>query len=209
MYEKQRVELVNLLRKQGITNRKVLSAIAALPRELFVPEHEIERAYDNTALSIEAGQTISQPFTIARFIEVLEEKVKAPRAHILDVGAGSGYETAILARIYDKVTGVEIIPELAQKASERLQELKITNAHIRTGNAAGILFPDESFDGVKIAAATQEIPQAIIQETKTGGTIVAPIGTVGNAILTRYTKTLHGLEKETFERYVFVPLVHA
>lgn len=206
-FTKNRLQMVkSQLQSRGISNHHVLNAMKRVPREHFVPPELSKYAYNDTALPLSHGQSISQPFTVARLVELLVEKVKPPHAHILDVGTGSGYQAAVLAEIYDHITTIEITPNLADKANKILNLLGYTKIQVVTGDANRKLFPKNSFDGIIVAAAANNAPQALIIELKVDGAIIIPIKDIKSSILTRITKTPSKLTIETFERYAFVPL---
>jgi len=159
----------------GLTSlsERVMAAMASVPREEFVLPAYRHRAYDNTPLPIEAGQTISQPLIVALMTELLEPQ---PGDVILEVGTGSGYQAAVLAELVEHVYGVEIVPELAAGAAEVLARLNYANVTVRAGDGyAG--WPEHApFDGIIVTAAAPEIPPPLLQQLKPGGKLVIPVG---------------------------------
>jgi len=203
--QRTRDRLVERLRVEGIRNERVLEVIRATPRHLFVDEALASRAYEDTALPIGYGQTISQPYIVARMTELLLGA--APRT-VLEVGTGSGYQAAILSKLAKQVYAVEIIPELATNARYTLEALGISNVEIicadgRKGWPAGA-----PYDAIVVAAAAEEVPSALIDQLKEGGRLVIPVG--GRWGQSLQTSRKHGdrLETEELCRCVFVPLVY-
>ena len=161
-------------RSSGLTlERRVLDAVAAVPRHEFVAASLRDEAYDDTPLAIGSGKTISQPFIVALMTDLLAID---PDATVLEIGTGCGYQTAVLCRLARRVCSVELIDELADEARERLARLGVANAEIRAGNGyAG--WPEAAlFDGILIAAAPETVPPALIAQLKPGGRLVAPVG---------------------------------
>ncbi|HPS65705.1 MAG TPA: protein-L-isoaspartate(D-aspartate) O-methyltransferase [Ignavibacteria bacterium] len=199
--------LLNLLRKEGIRNNKVLDAISKVPRENFIPESEIKYAYENRPLPIPFGQTISQPFTVAFMLSLLDVK---PGEKILEIGTGSGYQAALLSELGAIVYTVERIPGLAEYAKENLKKL---NYDIKILVGDGSLGLDEysPYDGIIVSAAAPAIPKSLISQLKEGGNIVIPVGDRfsqkiyhGNKILS-YGKP--EMEYNVYHNFVFVPLI--
>lgn len=167
--------LVGLLRQQGISNEQVLQVIADTPRHLFMPESLAHKAYENTALPIGKGQTISQPLMVASMTQLLMQH----HCHnVLEIGTGSGYQTAILARLVDKVYSVERIAELQYQAKRRLKKLDLHNVSMRHGDGWQGWQSKAPFDGIIVTAAASDIPHALMEQLADGGVMIIPVGAV-------------------------------
>ena len=200
-----RERLIQRLRKEGIRNRSVLNAIRTTPRHIFVDEALASRAYEDTALPIGHGQTISQPYIVARMTELLIEAGALDT--VLEVGTGSGYQTAVLSLLVNRIYSVERIGELQRQARRRFQAMGIRNIRLRHSDG-GLGLPDYGpFDGIIVTAAPEGIPLALVNQLKQGGRMVLPIGADQEQVLVRVTRTNDGYEKELLERVVFVPLL--
>lgn len=200
-----RERMVSRLREQGITNNKVLAAMAETPRHVFVDEALESRAYEDTALPIGHNQTISQPYIVARMTELLLEK--GPRAKVLEIGTGCGYQTAILAKLVEQLYSVERIAPLMKKARDLLWELGIKTVGFKHSDG-GWGWPEHApFDGILAAAAPAEIPEALLAQLAIGGIMVIPVGSEGRQTLHRITRTEHGFEDEVMEPVTFVPFL--
>ncbi len=187
-----------------VSDERVLAAIASIPRERFVPESERARAYENVALPIACGQTISQPLVVARMLEVLAPD---PRDRVLDVGTGSGYHAALLALLADHVWTIERHPELAARAEEAIRGLGLENVEILVGDGWDGLPALAPFDAINVAAATgDQVPQALEAQLRVGGRLVAPVGE-RRQHLTLILRTADGVRRERLEAVRFVPLV--
>jgi len=152
---------------------RVLEAIKQVPRQAFVPDYELDFAYDNGPLPIGYGQTISQPFIVALMSDLLGT---APDQVVLEVGCGSGYQSAVLSRLVKQVYSVEIVPELAQEAQERLQRMGFGNVTVRHGDGYHGWPEHAPFDGIIVTAAAPEIPPPLVEQLKPGGRMVIPVG---------------------------------
>jgi protein-L-isoaspartate(D-aspartate) O-methyltransferase len=195
--------LANRLRP-AVTDDRVLHAIATVPRELFVSAAELRRAYENVALPIDCGQTISQPIVVARMLELLELE---PGDRVLDVGTGSGYHAALLARLTEHVWTVERHPELSARAQATLAELGVGNVTCVVGDGWEGLPELAPFDAVNVAAATAGAPPPALEgQLAPGGRLVAPVGD-RRQYLVRVRRTERGLERERLDPVRFVPLV--
>jgi len=200
-----RERLIQRLRKEGIRDRLVLNAIRTTPRHIFVDEALASRAYEDTALPIGHGQTISQPYIVARMTELLIEAGALDT--VLEVGTGSGYQTAVLSLLVNRIYSIERIGELQRQARRRFQSMGIRNIRLRHSDG-GLGLPDYGpFDGIIVTAAPEGIPLALVNQLKKGGRMVLPIGADQEQILVRVTRTSDGYEKELLERVVFVPLL--
>jgi len=198
-----RMRLVQRLREKGITDERVLTAIADTPRHIFLDEALAHRAYEDTALPIGHNQTISQPYIVARMTEILLKD--APR-RVLELGTGSGYQAAILSQVVDQLYTVERISGLLQKAKERFQRLGYRNLHCRHADG-GIGWPEQApFDAIMVTAAPKEIPMELLRQLKDGGKIVVPLGEVQQN-LTIITRRGDNFTKDVVEPVMFVPFL--
>jgi protein-L-isoaspartate(D-aspartate) O-methyltransferase len=199
----QAAALAELLRP-SIGDERVLAAIAAIPRDRFVPEAQRGRAYENVALPIDCGQTISQPLVVARMLELLE---LSPTDRVLDVGTGSGYHAALLALLAAEVWTIERHGELTSRAQETIAELGIENIRCVTGDGF-VGLPDHApFDAINVAAATRRaVPPALESQLAQGGRLVAPVGGA-RQYLVRTRRSEAGFTRQRLEPVRFVPLV--
>jgi protein-L-isoaspartate(D-aspartate) O-methyltransferase len=187
-----------------VKDERVLAAIASIPRERFVPASERRRAYENVALPIACGQTISQPLVVARMLEMLELR---RTDHVLDVGTGSGYHAALLALLADRVWTVERHADLSSRAERTIRGLGLDNLDFVVGDGWDGLPELAPFDAINVAAATGDAPPAMLQEQLAeGGRLVAPVGTADQH-LTLIRRTPEGLIESKLEAVRFVPLV--
>ena len=190
--------------KGVIADDRVLAAIATIPRERFVPESERPRAYENVALPIACGQTISQPLVVARMLELLE---LGPEDRVLDVGTGSGYHAALLALLAGEVLTIERHAKLTEMARRTLDELGLDNVSCFTEDGWEGLPDRAPFDAINVAAATgAHLPEALEGQLAPGGRLVAPVGESSQR-LTLVRRIDAGLVRETLEGVRFVPLV--
>lgn len=172
-YGGYRAQLVDTLQAKGIRDLAVLKAIAQVPRHLFVPASVRHRAYEDSALPIGGGQTISQPWVQARYLEVLQ---LTGRERVLEVGTGSGYQTALLALLAETVFSIERLPELAATARTALAEAGIRNVTVLVGDGTLGWRPFAPFDAILVAAASPSVPEPLLEQLKPGGRLVIPIG---------------------------------
>ncbi len=188
-----------------IRDENVLKVMEKLPRHLFVPEALKVQAYKDNALPISSKQTISQPFIVARMTELLE---LSPDKKVLEIGAGSGYQTAILASLAKKVYAIERITILTNEAQERLNQLGFTNVDLRCADGTNGLQTYAPYDGILVAAGSPQMPEPLLQQLQVGGRLVIPIGQDQKTQrLIRVTRTTRGLQTEDFGACAFVPLI--
>jgi protein-L-isoaspartate(D-aspartate) O-methyltransferase len=161
------------LRGRDVVDERVLDAMERVPRELFVPDRERRRAYEDAALSIGHGQTISQPYMVARIAEALAIR---PGDRVLDVGAGSGYQAAVLAELGAEVVGIERIPELAERARRNLAAAGYGRVEVQVGDGTLGLPERAPFDAIAVAAAAPDVPQTLYEQIRPRGRLVVPVG---------------------------------
>jgi protein-L-isoaspartate(D-aspartate) O-methyltransferase len=188
-----------------ISDRRVLDAMLTLPRHFFVPEALQGRAYGDHALPIAANQTISQPFIVARMSELLELD---DRSRVLEIGAGSGYQTAVLSKLAAQVYAIERIAELAREAQARIRGLGIYNATVKCFDGTLGWSAHAPYDGILVAAGGPDVPEPLLAQLQMGGRLVIPIGeTRESQRLIRVIKTEQGYEREDQGACAFVPLI--
>jgi protein-L-isoaspartate(D-aspartate) O-methyltransferase len=180
-YGGYRSRLVETLQQKGVRDLAVLRAVGTVPRHLFVPESVRHRAYDDVALPIGGGQTISQPWVQARYLELA---ALSGRERVLEVGAGSGYQTALLALLADSVFAVERIASLAQSARAALEAAGIRNVTVLVGDGTLGWRPFAPYDAILVAAASPEIPAPLMEQLAPGGRLIIPLGDRHNQVLT-------------------------
>jgi len=207
--EAERTKLIETLRDQGIKNQEVLDCIAKIPRHLFVNETYQHRAYCNRPLPIDHEQTISQPYIVALMTETLlsNDFEEVSNKKVLEIGTGSGYQTAVLARLYEEVYTVERIHALMDTAHRINQSFDIKNVFYR--NADGWLgWPEEApFDGIIVTATCGTVPNLLIDQLKVGANLIAPIGPKSSQILYRINKTENSYNQEVLCAVSFVPML--
>ncbi len=206
-YQIARERMIEHLREHyKIQDERVLDAMAAVPRHFFVPEALKSQAYKDNALPIASNQTISQPFIVARMTELLELN---NQSKILEIGAGSGYQTAILAFLAREIYAVERVPQLAQKARGRLQKLNILNISLRCADGTNGWENHAPFDGILVAAGSPSLPEPLLKQLKSGGKLVIPIGEDQKTQkLIRATRmAANDFHTEDFGACAFVPLI--
>jgi protein-L-isoaspartate(D-aspartate) O-methyltransferase len=199
-----RARLVEELRRQGISDLAVLRAFAETPRHLFVPEAVRHRAYENAALPIGAGQTISQPFTQARYLEALRLR---GAERVLEVGTGSGYQTALLASLAAQVFSVERVRTLAEAAQRALRAAEIRNVSVLLGDGTLGWSAYAPYDAILVAAGGPQVPQPLVEQLSPGGRLLIPLGDRGAQTLTLIERTEAGVRHTPLGAAVFVPLV--
>jgi len=200
-----RDRLVQRLRENGIRSETVLERIRSVPRHIFVDEALASRAYEDTALPIGFGQTISQPWIVARMTEALLDG--GPLFNVLEVGTGCGYQTAVLAGLVDKLYTIERIEPLLTRARARLKELGIRNVRFRHADGALGWPAHAPYDGILVAAAPLTVPDALLEQLKVGGRLVVPVGPEGAQELVRYTRREQKLDRQSLGAVAFVPLL--
>ena len=205
-YEIPRERMLALLREHyKIADEKVLQAMREVPREMFVPDALKAQAYKDNALPIAANQTISQPFIVARMTELLEPN---KQSKILEIGAGSGYQTAVLSKLAGRIFAVERVPQLAAEAQERLQRLGVQNVTLRCADGTLGWKSEAPFDGILVAAGSPVLPEPLLNQLKIGGRLVIPIGEDQKSQrLIRVARTERGFQTEDFGACAFVPLI--
>ncbi|MDH3904792.1 MAG: protein-L-isoaspartate(D-aspartate) O-methyltransferase [Gammaproteobacteria bacterium] len=201
-----RDRLVERLRAHGIRSEAVLSQIRNVPRHLFVDEALASRAYEDTALPIGRGQTISQPYVVAKMTEALLDGFEGEK--VLEIGTGCGYQTAVLASLVKKIYSVERIPELLRRAKQRLRDLDIYNVQFRPGDGWEGWPKYALYDGIIVAAAASVVPEKLLDQLAPGGRLVMPVGAPGYQELMLVTRQRDHFEKNSLGGVSFVPLVH-
>lgn len=204
--QRTRERLVQRLQQDGVTNERVLEAIANTPRHLFIDEALSHRAYEDTALPIGHNQTISQPHIVAHMSELL--LATGPLDKVLEIGTGSGYQTAILAQLVNRVFSVERIKPLQDKAKERLQELKLRNIVFRWGDGWEGWNALAPYDGIIVTAAATEVPKALLEQLAMGGRLIVPVGDGHSQQLHLIVKGERGLQQKILGNVRFVPLLN-
>jgi protein-L-isoaspartate(D-aspartate) O-methyltransferase len=201
-----RALLVESLREKGIRDLRVLHAIATVPRHRFVPEPLRHRAYEDSPLPIGAGQTISQPYVQARSLELLR---LTGEDRVLEVGAGSGYQTALLATLASTVLAVERVPALANSAREALDALAVSNASVVVGDGTLGWRPYAPYDAILVAAASPSVPAPLLEQLAPGGRMVIPLGDRESQELTLVERVGDDVRTTTVSGVRFVPLLGA
>ena len=202
--QRTRMRMVERLREQGITDERVLTVMNAIPRHLFVEEALASRAYDDVALPINFGQTISSPWTVARMTELL--RANSSLGKVLEIGTGCGYQTAVLAQLAQEVYSIERIGPLLTRTRIRLRELRISNVHLR--HADGLLgFPEVApFDSIMMTAVTTQVPESLLEQLMIGGRIVYPKGSrKQNLCVIEHTS--QGFIETILDEVKFVPIL--
>jgi len=202
--QRTRERLARRLGDAGIRDPRVLNVIRHVPRHLFVDEALASRAYEDTALPIGHGQTISQPFVVARMTEMLIEH-RVPQK-VLEVGTGSGYQAAVLAALVPQVFTIERLRALHERCQRLFRELGLHNVRLRLGDGyAG--WPGEApFEGIMLTAAPEYVPETLFEQLAPGGRMIAPVGPPGRQELRLYVREQHGIEQRAVEAVSFVPM---
>ena len=203
--EARKIRLVMELRQQGITDQAVLAAIERVPRDVFIPESFHDQAYENTALPIGQGQTISQPAVVGYMTQALE---LAPRMKVLEIGTGSGYQAAVLSKLCRRVYSIERFRELFREAEKRFSALRIGNVTTRWGDGMKGWPEQIPFDRIILTAAATEVPVELFEQLAVDGILIAPIGRTGHdQVLIRYRHNGSEWETEKLWPVRFVPLL--
>ncbi|CAA7623739.1 protein-L-isoaspartate(D-aspartate) O-methyltransferase [Magnetospirillum sp. UT-4] len=197
------IRLLMELRRQGITDTRTLGAIERVPRELFVAEPFLDQAYENRALPIACGQTVSQPLVVAMMTQALEV---TDRTKVLEIGTGSGYQAAVLAQVCRRVYTIERHKPLLQAAEERFRRLRIHNITAKLGDGSRGWPEQAPFERIMVTAAAHDIPPVLVEQLAIGGIMVLPVGEFDQDLL-KVTRTEAGIDIETLGGVRFVPLV--
>lgn len=202
--QRTRERLIQRLCDEGLSNPQVLDAILRTPRHMFVDEALAHRAYEDTALPIGNNQTISQPYIVGRMTELL--LAAGPLDKVLEIGTGSGYQTAILAQLVERVFSVERIQSLQERAKERMAELNLRNVVYRWGDGWQGWNALAPYDGIIVTAGAKEVPQTLLDQLAVGGRLVIPVGEADQQLLL-IVREENGYEYRTLEDVRFVPLL--
>jgi protein-L-isoaspartate(D-aspartate) O-methyltransferase len=207
--QRTRLRMVERLRRKGIRDERVLAAMAAVPRHLFMDEALASRAYEDTALPIGFSQTISQPYVVARMLESLLDDRAAPRK-VLEVGTGCGYQAAVLAQLAGEVYSIERIRALLERARANLRALRLSNLRLTHADGTAGLEVAAPFDAIVVAAAAPSVPEALLRQLAPGGRMVLPLRT-GSAPraaqrLALYERGVRGFTESVLDEVLFVPL---
>lgn len=200
----QKAKLIMQLRSQSITEKSVLSALEQVPREIFVPESLRMHAYENASLPIQGGQTISQPYVVARMTQELQLK---PSDRVLEIGTGSGYQTAILAQLARRIYSVERIRPLQVDAENKLRFMKISNVLYRHADGHSGWPEAAPFEKIIVTCQLPSIPEALLDQLKDNGILIAPIGKPGEENLVRIVKQDNQITEDILMPVRFVPMV--
>src|SRR6202166_1509383 len=200
-----RERLVQRLQEQGIADQRILDRIRSVPRHLFMDEALATRAYEDTALPIGHGQTISQPFVVARMTEALLAAGDVQK--ILEIGTGCGYQTAVLSPLVKEIYTIERISSLLGRARRTLRELRIRNVNFRHDDGNIGWAARAPYDGILLTAAPHAVPPALFEQLSVGGRLIAPVGPEGRQELYRYTKGETRIARESLRSVSFVPLL--
>ena len=202
--QRTRGRLIERLRAQGIEDEVVLAAMNAVPRHIFIDEALASRAYDDVSLPLGFGQTISQPYIVARMIEILRNGMALKR--VLEVGTGCGYQAAVLAQVAQEVYSVERVQPLYERAVGYMKELQVKNVYLRYADGNIGLPAVAPFDGIIMAAAATHVPQALLEQLAVGGKMVLPLG-AQEQFLCLIERGTHGFRESRLEAVKFVPLL--
>jgi protein-L-isoaspartate(D-aspartate) O-methyltransferase len=204
LYKSHRERMVDLLRSRGIRDPRVLRAMAEIPRHLFVPDALAAKAYGDHALPIGDMQTISQPYMVARMTELLEVDKDST---VLEIGAGSGYQTAVLSEVAGRVFAIERISDLARNAQRNIRKLGCYNATVKWFDGTIGWSEHAPYDAIVVAAGSPAMPEPLVAQLGVGGRLVIPIGDAEHQNLVRVIRTESGIIRENHEACVFVKLI--
>ena len=202
--QRTRERLIQRLMDQGITQFEVLEAIRSVPRHLFVDEALAHRSYEDTALPIGYGQTLSQPYVVARMSELALAQGRPKK--VLELGSGSGYQTAILASLVDEICAIERIKPLLERARKQLRALRVRNVRLRHGDGLDGWASEAPFDLILGAAAPEHLPTQLLEQLTPGGRLILPVGGERQQLM-MVTATPEGFVEEVIEEVNFVPMV--
>ena len=203
--QRTRLRMVERLRTQGIRDEVVLSALAEVPRHVFVDEALASRAYEDIALPLGFGQTISSPYTVARMTELVRGGAALTR--VLEIGTGCGYQAAVLSRIAKDVYSIERLAPLLAKARKHFRELKVANIRLRHGDGQVGMPEVAPFDAIVVSAAATHVPPALLEQIAVGGRLIVPLTRDGEQRLLIVERTQHGLVEKKMDPVKFVPLL--
>ena len=203
--QRTRDRLAGRLAEEDIQDQRVLEVIRRVPRHIFVEEALASRAYEDTALPIGYGQTISQPYVVAKMTELLLQGGELKK--VLEVGTGCGYQTAVLSQLVAQVYSVERIKALVEIAQGHLRELGIRNVRVSHSDGSWGLDDRAPFDGILVAAAPETVPEALIEQLSINGRLVIPVGPPGRQDLMVITRTEEGIQQQVLDYVSFVPLL--
>jgi protein-L-isoaspartate(D-aspartate) O-methyltransferase len=203
-YGGYRAQLVRALQEKGIRDLSVLRAVSMVPRHLFVPSSVRHRAYEDSALPIAAGQTISQPYVQALYLETIG---LTGRERVLEIGTGSGYQTALLAMVADQVFSIERIPQLAQTAKASLAEAGIRNVTVLVGDGTLGWRPFAPYDAILVSAASPDVPKPLVDQLAVGGRMIVPVGDQQTQTLLMVRREADGVHTQPIGDVRFVPLL--
>ena len=206
--QRTRDRLIERLRDKGIADERVLEVMRHVPRHLFMDEALSTRAYEDSSLPIGCGQTISQPFIVARMTEALIASLPAGGGRVLEIGTGSGYQAAVLSGLVESVHTVERIGYLLERARERFRQLELRNIHVKYADGH-MGWPDQGpFDGIMLTAAPERVPDELFGQLAPTGTLIAPVGAAAGQRLFAYTRSGdNGLERRELDMVSFVPFL--
>jgi len=202
--QRTRNRMIDRLRDKGILDERVLAAMATVPRHLFMDEAMAHRAYEDTALPIKHGQTISQPWVVAKMSEIV---LSYQPKKVLEIGTGSGYQAAILGKLVDQVFSVERIDNLTRTARRRFVKFGYTNVRTKTGDGFDGWENEAPYDLIIGTAAAEKIPEGLLSQLKPSGVMLLPVGDSKNQNLIKITKTDEGFDTETLDAVMFVPFL--
>lgn len=198
-----RMRLVQRLKESGIESDRVLEVMGQIPRHIFLDEALSHRAYEDTSLPIGYGQTLSQPYIVARMTELL---LRHEPARVLELGTGSGYQTAVLSQLFDQIYSVERIKPLQDRARDRLRQMSIRNVMLKHADG-GMGWPERGpFDGIIVTAAPMEVPTELLDQLADGGVLIAPVGEE-HQVLVEVIRNGEKFERRELEPVRFVPLL--